>query len=708
MTTLQYSYIQTQLQISQNQAEPTIKLFLDGATVPFIARYRKEVTQNLNEIDILALRKVWEKFLEADKKRESILKSIEEQGKLSLELKKQIENALFVNELEEIYLPYKPKKKTRASEARKNGLEPLAEVIFKQIERNVESLAVKYLNANVKTIQDAIQGAQDIMAEWIAEDRDTRDKIRNIFAKYGILNSIEKESKNTDSQKFKDYFQYNELIKDIPSHRYLAIMRGEAEGYLKVKIEIEAEKAHERLCVKYLTGLAACKVVVERAIADSLKRMIIPSIETETHHALKEKADSKAIAIFGENLKQLLVASPLGQKKVLAIDPGFRTGCKTVVLSELGDLKTDTVLYLFKEQEAAANFRLLLDKHKVDAIAIGNGTASRETEEFVRKQLKTLPDHQNLKVHIVSEQGASIYSASEIAIEEFPNKDITVRGAVSIGRRLMDPLAELVKIDPKSIGVGQYQHDVDQKKLKESLDDVVVSCVNSVGVELNTASKSLLSYVSGIGPILAQNIVEYRTKNGPFSSRNEIKKVPRFGEKAFEQAAGFLRIKDAKNILDNTGVHPEAYAIVEKMAKNNGVKIAEFIANPSIRKSVSLKDYATKEIGLFTLSDIMKELEKPGRDSREPLDDFQFSDVHKIEDLRIGMVLPGIVTNITAFGCFVDIGVHQDGLVHLSQMANRFIKDPNEVVKVHQKVTVKITEVEPTRKRIALSMKDVG
>jgi protein Tex len=706
MTAKQTSKITEILSLSLQQVQNTINLLADGATVPFIARYRKEVTDSLDEVQILDIKKLYEKFIEADKKRESILKSIEEQGKLTPELKHKILNALFLQELEDLYLPYKQKKKTRASEAIARGLEPLAKIIFEQKERRLEPIAARFINKEVKNIIEALAGARDIIAEWICEDVQARNRIRNMFDKYGLIAAKVKKGKESEGQKYKDYFEYNGLLKDLPSHRYLAIKRGEEEGFLKVNIEIELVNAVDQLAMIYLKGLPECKTQVAMAMEDSLKRLLIPSIENESDKKAKEKADLTAIAIFASNLRQLLLASPLGQKRVLAIDPGFRTGCKVVVLNELGDLLADDVIYpLFKEQEAAGMLRMMLEKHKIEAIAIGNGTASRETEEFARKVIKSSEALGKIKVHMVSEQGASIYSASDTAREEFPKKDLTVRGSISIGRRLMDPLAELVKIDAKSIGVGQYQHDVDQKLLKESLDDVVISCVNVVGVELNTASKNLLSYVSGIGPVLAQNIVDYRLSEGRFKNRNDIKKVPRLGGKAFEQSAGFLRIKDGENVLDNTSVHPERYDLIKKMASSQGLSIVDFMKNAEVRKKVSLRDFVSKEVGLPTLSDIMKELEKPGRDPREPLDDFSFGNVHSMDDLKVGMVLPGIVTNITAFGCFVDIGVHQDGLVHLSQLANRFIKDPNEVVKVHQKVQVKVTEVEVQRKRIAFTMK---
>ncbi|MCA0362904.1 MAG: RNA-binding transcriptional accessory protein [Bacteroidetes bacterium] len=709
MTNRQIQFISETLTISPSQIKNTINLIEEGGTVPFIARYRKEATGSLDEVQILDIKKYFDKFLEADKRREAIIKSIDEQGKLTPELKKKLEEAYFVPELEDLYLPYKPKRKTKASVAIENGLEPLAKQIFAQNDRDIDALAEKFINEKVKNTDEAISGARDIIAEWISDDVNARNKVRVLFEKHGILIAKVKKGKETEGAKFKDYFEYDELAKNIPSHRFLAIKRGEEEGFLKTSIEIEESFAVDQLERIYLKGFPEPKKQVSIAIEDSVKRLIIPSIEKEFENKLKEKADEAAVNIFSTNLRQLLLAAPLGQKTVLSIDPGFRTGCKTVVLNPNGDLITETVLYpQIKSQESAAILRSLLEKYKIEAIAIGNGTASRETEDFVKKTLAAIPEMSKIMVIMVSEQGASIYSASEIAREEFPDKDITVRGAVSIGRRLMDPLAELVKIDPKSIGVGQYQHDVDQKLLKNTLDNVVESCVNLVGVELNTASKNLLSYVSGIGESIAQNIVDYRTKNGKFTSRNELKKVPRLGEKAFEQAAGFLRIHGAENPLDNSAVHPERYKIVEKMAKSISTDIPSLIKNESLRKSIKIQDFTGSDVGLPTLNDIMSELAKPGRDPREKLEAFAFGNVNSIEDVSVGMVLPGIVTNITAFGCFVDIGVHQDGLVHLSEMANRFIKDPNEVVKVHQKVKVKVKEVDKIRKRIGLSMKDLS
>jgi uncharacterized protein len=708
MTSLQINHISTALQVSTGSVTKTIELLDSGATVPFIARYRKEVTGSLDEVAILEIKKLNEKFKDADKRRIAILESIESQGKLTPELKKKIENALFVNELEEIYLPYKQKKKTRASVAIEAGLEPLAKAIFEQRERNIEPLAAKYLNDKITTVEDALAGARDIMAEWIAEDADLRKRIRNLYEKSGVLASKVKKGKDVEGQKFKDYFEYDETARNIPSHRYLAIKRGEDEGFLKVGIDVELEDAVDILERNLLKGMPESKEQVALAVEDSLKRLMLPSLEKEYNNTLKEKADKAAILIFNTNLRQLLLSPPLGQKRLMGVDPGFRTGCKVVILDEQGNLKEDDVVYpQFKTQEAEAKIVYLLGKHKIEAVAIGNGTASRETEQFIKDIIRKKQEFKSVQVLMVSEQGASIYSASDVAREEFPNKDITVRGAISIGRRLMDPLAELVKIDPKSIGVGQYQHDVNQKELKESLDSVIESCVNMVGVELNTASKHLLSYVSGIGPSIAQNIVDYRAQNGKFKSRKELKKVPRLGEKVFEQAAGFLRIHGAENPLDNSAVHPESYHIVEKMAKDLKSDLKGFIKSEDLQKQVDVKQYVSGEVGLPTLKDILSEIKKPGRDPREQFETVEFADVNSISDLRTGMVLPGVVTNITAFGCFVDVGVHQDGLVHLSNMANRFIKDPNEVVKVHQKVMVKVMEVDEARKRVGLSMKDV-
>jgi uncharacterized protein len=699
----QIDFITNSLQVSSGSVKNTILLLSEGASVPFISRYRKEKTGGLDEVQIAEIKKAYEKFLEADKRRESIIQSIQEQGKMTPELLKKIQDALHLSELEDLYLPYKQKRKTKGTIAIEKGLEPLAKRIFDQKDRDVELLAESFLNENVKDIEEALQGARDIIAEWINENTESRNHVRNLFRKESIVSSKVKKGKEVDGVKYKDYFEFSQKLSEIPSHRLLAIRRGEEEGYLRVNIDIDSDRALSLLDRQYLKGMPACKDQMELAVEDSLKRLLCPSIENEFAGISKDKADEEAIKIFVTNLRQLLLAAPLGQKRVLAIDPGIRTGCKTVILNEPGDLIYDTVLYpMTKPQESEAIVRKLVEDYKIDAIAIGNGTAGRETETFIKGCKLNIKD-----IYVVSEQGASIYSASDVAREEFPDKDVTVRGAVSIGRRLKDPLAELVKIDPKSIGVGQYQHDVNQKMLKESLDGVVESCVNTVGVELNTASRHLLSYVSGLGPALAKNIVDYRSKNGKFGSRKELLKVARLGEKAYEQAAGFLRIHGAKNPLDNTAVHPERYSLVEKMAKDKGVTVDKLITDDMLRKAVDLKNYVSEDVGLPTLTDIIKELEKPGRDPREQLEAFEFGNVHRIEDLKEGMILPGIVTNITAFGCFVDIGVHQDGLVHVSHLANRFIKDPNEVVKVHQKVKVKVKEIDIPRKRIALSMKEV-
>lgn len=703
LNNVQIAFLTKELQISSYSILQTVNLISEGATVPFVSRYRKEMTGGLDEVQIADIKKAYEKFLEADKRRQAIINSIEEQDKMTPELLAKISKALHLNELEDLYLPYKQKRKTKGTIAIEKGLEPLAKLIFDQKERDINAIANKFLNKEVKNIDEALQGARDVIAEWINENLESRNHLRIIFEKEAILTSKVKKGKETDGIKFKDYYEFNQKLREIPSHRLLAIRRGEEEGFLKVDISIDTKKALNTLDRQYLQGMPACKEQMEIAIEDAFKRLLNPSIETEFSGISKERADKEAIQIFATNLRQLLLSAPLGQKRVLAIDPGFRTGCKTVVLNELGDLLHDTVIYpLFKKQEAENIVKQLVKEYKLDAVAIGNGTASRETESFIKNMNLDLQG-----IYVVSEQGASIYSASTVAREEFPNKDVTVRGAISIGRRLKDPLAELVKIDAKSIGVGQYQHDVNQKMLKDSLDSTVESCVNAVGVELNTASKHLLSYVSGLGPTLAQNIVEYRTKNGKFSSRKQLLKVPRLGEKAYEQAAGFLRIHGAKNPLDNSAVHPERYDLVNQIAKDQHVSVEELIEKDAVRKSIDLKKYISKEVGLPTLNDIMKELAKPGRDPREQLETFEFGNVHSIEELKQGMILPGIVTNITAFGCFVDIGVHQDGLVHVSQLANKYISDPNEVVKVHQKVKVKVTEVDVSRKRIALSMKEI-
>ncbi len=687
--------------ISERQTHNTITLFDEGATVPFIARYRKEMTGQLDEVQILAIKEQYQKFQEVEKRREAILKSIEEQGKLTPELRKKIESTYILQTLEDIYLPYKPKRKTRATMAIEKGLEPLAQGIFSGKESNPERKAEQFLNDQVATIEEALQGARDIMAEWVSENADARNKTRFAFERTALISSKVKKNKQEEGAKYRDYFDFSEPLNKIPSHRLLAIRRGEEEGFLSIDISPDEDMAIEFLDRLFVRGLPACKEQLEQTVSDAYKRLLKPSIENEFSGISKEKADRYAIQVFTENLRQLLLASPLGQKRVLAIDPGFRTGCKVVCLDSQGNLLADTVIYPFdKHFEAEATIQNLIKKYHIEAIAIGNGTAGRETEDFIKKS------SHGLEVFMVSEQGASIYSASDVARDEFPDKDVTVRGAVSIGRRLMDPLAELVKIDPKSIGVGQYQHDINQTMLKTALDTVVESCVNSVGVNINTASKHLLQYVSGLGPSLAKNIVEYRAQNGDFKSRQQLMKVPRLGGKAFEQAAGFLRIENASNPLDNSAVHPESYPVVEKIAKDLNTNVAELMKKPELRRQINPQKYVSETTGLLTLQDILKELEKPSRDPRERISAFEFdSRVRKPEDLHEGMVLPGIVTNITAFGAFVDIGVKQDGLVHVSQMANRFIKDPNEVVKLQQHVTVKVVEVDLARKRIALSMK---
>ncbi len=705
MNKQQIQIISNSVGVMTHQVQNTINLFDEGGTVPFIARYRKEATGSLDEVQILDIKELWTKLKDADKRREGIIKSIEEQGKMTPELLQKLQNAYYLQELEDLYLPYKQKRKTRASIAIEKGLEPLAKVIFEQKENNISVRAKAFLNDKVANIEDALQGARDIMAEWVNENVEARNAIRKVFEREAFVYAKVKKNKEEEGAKYRDYFDFNEPLKKVPSHRLLAIRRGEEEGFLSVTISPDEDNALGALDRIFLRGLPEAKKEVETAITDSYKRLMKPSIENEFAGLSKGKADLEAIKIFAQNLRQLLLASPLGQKKVLAIDPGYRTGCKTVVLDAQGNLLADTVIYPFgKPSEAQDKVLALAEKYQIEAVAIGNGTAGRETEDFIKKlPFKKLP-----QIFAVSEQGASIYSASTIAREEFPDKDITVRGAVSIGRRLMDPLAELVKIDAKSIGVGQYQHDVEQNLLKDSLDSVVESCVNAVGVNLNTASKHLLSYVAGLGPAIAANVVKFRQENGDFTSRNQIKKVARLGDKAFEQCAGFLRIQDAKNPLDNSAVHPETYPVVEQMAKDLKCTVKDLMTSGDLRKRLNLTSYVTPKIGLLTLQDILKELEKPSRDPREQLVAFEFDpNVKKVEDLYEGMVLPGIVTNITAFGCFVDVGVKQDGLVHISQLANQYVSDPNQVVKLQQHVQVRVMEVDIARKRVALSMKGV-
>jgi protein Tex len=702
--------IAAELNISIGQVERTILLINGGATVPFIARYRKEMTGSLDEVAITKIRDRNIQLIELDKRKESIISSIQEQGKLTDELEKQINNVSNMSELEDIYLPFKPKRKTRATIAIAKGLEPLAAYIWEQKSSDIESKAESFIDIEkgVNNIEEAIAGARDIIAEWINENQTARAQIRRLFSYEATIKSKIVKGKEKEGEKYENYFEWEEQLSKSPSHRVLAMFRGENEEFLKLTIAPPEEKAIALLEKTFLKANNAASKEVQKAIKDGYKRLLAPSIETEIRQVNKLKADEEAIRVFIENLRQLLLSPPLGEKNVLAIDPGYRTGCKVVCIDRNGKLLHNETIYPHPPEsqvkQAANKISNLVNAYKIEAIAIGNGTASRETERFI----KSIRFDKDVMAIMVNESGASVYSASAVAREEFPEYDITVRGAVSIGRRLMDPLAELVKIDPKSIGVGQYQHDVDQKLLQHSLDDVVVSCVNAVGVEVNTASKQLLTYVSGLGPSLAQNLVDYRNKNGAFESRNELKKIPRFGDKAFEQAAGFLRIRDAKNPLDRSAVHPESYVIVKKMADDLSCTIEELIKNEELRKQININKYVTDTVGLPTLKDIVSELAKPGRDPRVKFDFFEFDkNVHSIKDLQIGMVLPGIVTNITAFGAFVDIGVHQDGLVHISQLADKFIKDPNEVVKLNQKVNVKVVDIDMDRKRIQLSMKDI-
>lgn len=696
------------LNINIKYVDNTLELLDSGCTIPFISRYRKERTGGLDEVQITQICELNERMKETAKRKETIIKTISEQGKLTPELEKRINECWEPEVLEDIYMPYKPKRRTRAQVARENGLEPLATIIMLQRDSAPETTARRFINENVKSEEDAIKGALDIIAENVSEDERSRSQLRNAFRRGAIITSkvIKSKADTDEAAKYSDYFDFSEPLKRCSSHRLLAMRRGEKDGILRVSISADDEECVEKLKRLFVRGYGRCSTLVGEAVADSFKRLLKPSIETEFATMSKENADSDAIAVFAENLRQLLLAAPLGQKRVMGIDPGFRTGCKVVCLDEQGNLLHHEAIFPHpprnEQIEASTQIKEMVKKYGVEAIAIGNGTASRETDRFV----KTLGLADSIQVFTVSEDGASVYSASKTAREEFPDKDVTVRGAVSIGRRLMDPLAELVKIDPKSIGVGQYQHDVDQAKLKKSLDLTVESCVNSVGVNLNTASKHLLTYVSGLGPTLAQNIIDYRTANGAFSSRSQLLKVPRLGPSAFEQSAGFLRIPNAKNPLDNTAVHPESYKIVEKMAKDCGCSVTELIKDKDKRKSIRLDRYVSEKVGMPTLTDIMAELEKPGRDPREQLEEFEFDpNVSTPDDLVEGMVLPGIVTNITNFGAFVDIGVHQDGLVHISQLADRYVSDPTQVVKLHQHVMVKVIEVDRRRNRISLSMK---
>jgi protein Tex len=683
-------------------------LLSEDATIPFISRYRKEMTGSMDEVMISKIRDRLEQLSELDKRREAIIASIEKQEKLTPELMQTIVMAATLAELEDIYLPFKPKRKTRASAAKEKGLEPLAQKIFSQEKFNLEEVATSFVDQekNVLTAQDALDGARDIIAEWISENQDTRKHVRELFWHEGVIESRLLKGKETEGQKYKDYFEWTEPISKTPSHRLLAMRRGEKEGVLSLDIYPPEEMVISAMERQYLKSEGPCAEQLRLAIKDCYKSLLKPSLETEVRMESKMKADEEAIHVFADNLKELLLAAPLGQKNVLALDPGFRTGCKVVCLDRQGKLLHNDVIYPHEPQrettKASALIKSLCEKFDVEAISIGNGTAGRETEAFV----KSIGLPHKIIIVMVNESGASVYSASDVAREEFPSQDITVRGAVSIGRRLMDPLAELVKIDAKSIGVGQYQHDVDQTKLKQGLDDVVMRCVNSVGVEVNTASKELLSYVSGLSPSLAKNIVEFRNQNGPFKTRESLMKVSRLGEKVFEQAAGFLRINEAENPLDASAVHPESYPIVQQMAVDLGCSVKDLMTSSELRKQLDLKKYVNNKIGLPTLTDILTELEKPGRDPRKEFEFFSFTDgVNTISDLKIGMSLPGIVTNVTAFGAFVDVGVHQDGLVHISHLADKFVKDPKEVVTVQQKVKVTVVEVDIPRKRIGLSMK---
>lgn len=706
MTHIQF--IQNQTNIAPKSIEATIKLLLEDCTIPFISRYRKDQTGNLDEVQIEAISKLNKQYDEIIKRKESILKSIEEQNALSPELKSKIENSFDLQEIEDFYLPYKKTRKTKADVARENGLEPLAKIIMSQKNDDIEFLASKYLNANVKNEDEALQGARDIIAEWINENIFIRKNLRRLFQrKAEITTKVVKTKKDDEvAQKFSQYFDWAEPISKAPSHRLLAMLRAEAEGFVKLNVAIEKEEAIDFIEENIIKNKNSDATEhLELAIKDSYKRLLEPAISNETLQEAKAKADIKAIDVFSENLRQLLLAPPLGEKRILAIDPGYRTGCKVVCLDEKGDLLNNETIYPHAPQNDTAmamkKIRSMVNAYNIEAISIGNGTASRETEFFIKKIAFDKP----VQVFVVSEAGASVYSASKIAREEFSNYDVTVRGSVSIGRRLSDPLAELVKIDPKSIGVGQYQHDVDQTKLQSALDSTVMSCVNSVGININTASKSLLSYVSGIGEKMAENIVAYRSENGPFEDRKQLKKVPRLGEKAYQQAAAFIRIRDGKNPLDNSAVHPEAYPIVEKMAKDLGIKTNELIANKEKIAQIKPENYITSEIGILTLKDILKELEKPGLDPRKAAKIFEFDpNVKTIKDLRTGMILPGIVNNITAFGCFVDVGIKESGLVHISQLKEGYVSDVNEVVKMHQHVQVKVVEVDEARKRIQLTM----
>lgn len=701
--------IARKLQLHDWQVENTLRLLDDGATIPFISRYRKEITGSLNEVQLAEIRDEYERLRELGKRREAIIKSIEEQEKMTPELLSRINAALTITVLEDIYLPFRPKRKTRASMAREKGLEPLALWLLEQKQGDPETEAGRYTGDEVETAEIALAGARDIIAEIVSENELVRSSLRRLYERDAVITSKVVKGKEEEGSKFSDYFEWSEPLRRCPSHRLLAMRRGEEEGYLRLAIMPSEVDAVESIEKQFIKSNNAAARQVKSAVADSWSRLLAPSMETEFRKSSKEKADEEAIRVFADNLRQLLLSAPLGEKSVLALDPGFRTGCKVVCLDRQGALLHHDVIFPHPPQNETARsvskILSLIDKFSIEAIAIGNGTASRETEEFIRQYL---PSEPAIKIYVVSEAGASIYSASKTARDEFPDEDVTVRGAVSIGRRLMDPLAELVKIDPKSIGVGQYQHDVDQTRLQTSLDEVVMSCVNAVGVEVNTASPHLLTYVSGLGPKLAQNIVDHRTEKGPFRSRAELMKVKRMGDKAYEQAAGFLRIRNAVNPLDSSAVHPESYHIVERMAKDTGCTVAELIGDDSRRKAINIERYVTPEAGLPTLKDIMLELARPGRDPRSAIQEFSFADIHTLEDVKEGMEVPGIVTNITKFGAFVDIGVKQDGLVHVSQMADRYVDDPSKVVKLHQQLIVRVLSVDLARKRIQLTLKGLG
>ena len=706
------SHIKTiaqKLHLHDWQVENTLRLLDDGATIPFISRYRKEVTGSLNEVQLTEIRDEYDRLRELDKRREAIIKSIEEQDRMTAELMEKISAAPTLAQLEDLYLPYRPKRKTRASVARDKGLEPLALWLLAQRPGDPEQEARSYICEEVPGTGEALAGARDIIAEMVSEDEKVRGSLRRLFERDAVIASKGVKGKEEAGAKFSDYFDWSEPLRRCPSHRLLAMRRGEEEGFLRLSIMTDEEEALQILHRQFIRANNDAATQVYEAVRDSWGRLLAPSMETEFRKLSKDRADEEAIRVFADNLRQLMLAPPLGEKNVLALDPGYRTGCKLVCLDRQGDLLYNDTIYPHPPQNETARsiskLLALVEEYDIEAIAIGNGTASRETEELVRQYL---PDDAGVRVFVVSEAGASVYSASKTARDEFPDHDVTVRGAVSIGRRLMDPLAELVKIDPKSIGVGQYQHDVDQTRLQNSLDEVVMSCVNAVGVEVNTASPHLLTYVSGLGPKLAQNIVDYRTEEGPFRSRADLLKVKRMGDKAYEQAAGFLRIRNAANPLDASAVHPESYHIVEKMARDAGCTVSDLISDESRRKAVNIERYVTATAGLPTLRDIMQELAKPGRDPRSVIQEFSFADIHTLEDVKEGMTVPGIVTNITKFGAFVDIGVKQDGLVHVSQMADRYVDDPSKVVKLHQHVMVRVLSVDLVRKRIQLSLKAAG